>query len=110
MLMNMDCNQIKEEEQEDGECDDISDMSERRERVLLRPWLESMIEDGNLPGLEWLDAEKTMFKVPWKHRSKKTWSLRHSSVFLVSLRYGHIFQESGKVLLFFNFFYSSVVR
>ena len=56
---------------------------ERKERVLLRPWLESMIESGLVPGLEWIDEEKTMFKVPWKHRSKKTWSMKHSSVFLV---------------------------
>jgi len=58
---------------------------ERRERVLLRPWLENLIHSGLLPGLEWIDAGKTMFKVPWKHRSKKNWSLRHSSVFLVRL-------------------------
>jgi len=57
---------------------------ERRERVLLRPWLENLIHSGLIPGLEWIDAGKTMFKVPWKHRSKKNWSLRHSSVFLVT--------------------------
>jgi len=58
---------------------------ERRERVLLRPWLENLIHSGVIPGLEWIDAGKTMFKVPWKHRSKKNWSLRHSSVFLVRI-------------------------
>ena len=58
---------------------------ERRERVLLRPWLENLIHSGLIPGLEWIDVGKTMFKVPWKHRSKKNWSLRHSSVFLVRL-------------------------
>jgi len=57
--------------------------AERHERVLLRPWLENLIHSGLIPGLEWIDAGKTMFKVPWKHRSKKNWSLRHSSVFLV---------------------------
>jgi len=56
---------------------------ERRDRVLLRPWLENMLETGSIPGLEWFDKDQMMFKVPWKHRSKKDWSLRHSSVFLV---------------------------
>lgn len=56
---------------------------DRRDRVLLRPWLENMLELGSIPGLEWFDKEQMMFKVPWKHRSKKDWSLRHSSVFLV---------------------------
>jgi len=63
--------------------------AERHERVLLRPWLENLIHSGLIPGLEWIDAGKTMFKVPWKHRSKKNWSLRHSSVFLVSFRLHH---------------------
>lgn len=60
-------------------------IAERRERVLLRPWLENLIDSGLVAGLEWIDANKTMFKVPWKHRSKKNWSLRHSSVFLVRI-------------------------
>jgi len=58
-------------------------ISERRERVLLRPWLESLINSGSVPSLEWIDEAKTTFKVPWKHRSKKNWSLLHSCVFLV---------------------------
>jgi len=63
--------------------------SERRERILLRPWLENLIHSNTIPGLEWIDAGNTMFKVPWKHRSKKNWSLRHSSVFLVRLSRSH---------------------
>lgn len=55
---------------------------DRPGRVLLRPWLENMLESSTIEGLQWLDKEKTMFKVPWKHRSKKDWSTRHSSVFL----------------------------
>lgn len=64
---------------------DDQDDGEKRERVLLRPWLENLIEGGSIPGLEWMDDSKSMFKVPWKHRSKKTWSLRHSSIFLVRI-------------------------
>lgn len=63
--------------------DDDPDV-EKQNRVLLRPWLENMLETESIPGLEWFDGEKTMFKVPWKHRSKKDWSMRHSSVFLVT--------------------------
>jgi Interferon regulatory factor transcription factor len=61
-------------------------VAERRERVLLRPWLENLIDSGTVPGLEWTDDAKTTFKVPWKHRSKKNWSLLHSCVFLVGSR------------------------
>jgi len=62
----------------------MEDVNERHERVLLRPWLEIMLETSSIPGLDWFDKERMMFKVPWKHRSKKDWSIRHSSVFLVS--------------------------
>jgi Interferon regulatory factor transcription factor len=62
-------------------------VGERRERVLLRPWLENLINSGSVPGLEWIDEIKTTFKVPWKHRSKKNWSLLHSCVFLVRAQF-----------------------
>ena len=65
-----------------ADMDDDVD-GEKQNRVLLRPWLENMLENQCIPGLEWFDEHKTMFRVPWKHRSKKDWSMRHSSVFLV---------------------------
>lgn len=54
----------------------------RHERILLRPWLENLIDSGKVPGLQWFDNTRTLFHVPWKHQSRKTWSLGHSSVFL----------------------------
>jgi len=62
--------------------DELMGPGEKRERILLRPWLENLIDSGKIPGLEWINGDRTLFKVPWKHRSKKTWSQRHSSVFL----------------------------
>lgn len=55
----------------------------RHERLLLRPWLENLIDSGKVPGLQWIDSTRSLFRVPWKHQSRKTWSLGHSSVFLV---------------------------
>jgi len=54
----------------------------RHERLLLRPWLENLIDSAKIPGLEWIDNTRSLFRVPWKHQSRKTWSLGHSSVFL----------------------------
>src|SRR6218665_260149 len=56
----------------------------RHERLLLRPWLENLIDSAKILGLEWIDNTRTLFRVPWKHQSRKTWSLGHSSVFLAS--------------------------
>ena len=77
---------------------------ERRERVLLRPWLENLIHSGVIAGLEWIDAGKTMFKVPWKHRSKKNWSLRHSSVFLVHHLLYYVAMVTCETKLFQHYF------
>ena len=42
---------------------------ERPERM--RDWLIRMINSKRFPGLEWLDPEKTIFKVPWIHAKKR---------------------------------------
>jgi len=64
----------------------MEDDGEKLNRILLRPWLENMLETNSIPGLEWYDKEKTMFQVSWKHRSKKDWSLDDSRVFIKSTK------------------------
>ncbi|CAH1270425.1 IRF4 [Branchiostoma lanceolatum] len=39
-------------------------------RDRLRPWLYSMVDRGEVPGVEWLDADQKKFKIPWKHAGK----------------------------------------
>ena len=36
-------------------------------RKRLRPWLIDQINSSNYRNLEWLDKEKMIFKIPWKH-------------------------------------------
>ncbi|NXN48175.1 IRF3 factor, partial [Rhinoptilus africanus] len=45
----------------------------RREAQKLRfgPWLLSAISSGNYPGLCWIDRDHSVFRVPWKHNSRK---------------------------------------
>ncbi|NXF03696.1 IRF3 factor, partial [Smithornis capensis] len=45
----------------------------RREAQRLRfgPWLLRAINSGTYRGLRWLDAERTTFRVPWKHNARK---------------------------------------
>lgn len=42
-------------------------------RMLLRDWLVEQTNGGCVPGLEWLDKEKTLIKVPWTHASRHGW-------------------------------------
>ncbi|XP_051793805.1 interferon regulatory factor 1b isoform X2 [Acanthochromis polyacanthus] len=44
-------------------------------RMRMRPWLENMIESNTISGLTWLDKEKTMFSIPWKHAARHGWEL-----------------------------------
>ncbi|KAF7668086.1 hypothetical protein LDENG_00033750 [Lucifuga dentata] len=37
----------------------------------LKEWLIAQIESGQYEGLSWEDADKTMFRIPWKHAAKK---------------------------------------
>jgi len=51
----------------------------------LRPWLEGLLNRGDVPGLQWIDDEKTMFRITWKHHGKQDWSPDHGRVFMVSV-------------------------
>ncbi|XP_054987544.1 interferon regulatory factor 9 [Sorex araneus] len=37
----------------------------------LRNWVVEQVESGKFPGVCWEDAEKTMFRIPWKHAGKQ---------------------------------------
>ncbi|KAM6907264.1 interferon regulatory factor 1b [Xenentodon cancila] len=44
-------------------------------RMRMRPWLEKMIESNAIAGLTWIDKEKTMFSIPWKHAARHGWEM-----------------------------------
>ena len=37
----------------------------------MKDWLIRQINSGKFPGLEWLNEEKNVFKVPWIHAKKR---------------------------------------
>ena len=52
-------------------------------RQRMRPWLESRINSGEIPGLEWVDQTQLIFKVPWKHVGNREWREDDSQIFKV---------------------------
>ncbi|XP_041656478.1 interferon regulatory factor 1b [Cheilinus undulatus] len=44
-------------------------------RMRMRPWLEKMIESKSITGLTWVDKDKTMFSIPWKHAARHGWEM-----------------------------------
>lgn len=56
-------------------------MDSGQTRQRMRPWLESKVESGQIPGLAWIDREKKIFRVPWKHGGKHDWNEADSTIF-----------------------------
>lgn len=52
-------------------------------RQLLRPWLEDRLNRGSIPGFAWVDKERQLFRIPWKHRSKNDWTPDNCTIFRV---------------------------
>ncbi|NXN69676.1 IRF1 factor, partial [Himantopus himantopus] len=44
-------------------------------RMRMRPWLEMQINSNQIPGLMWLNKDKMMFQIPWKHAAKHGWDM-----------------------------------
>lgn len=59
----------------------------------LRPWLEAQISSGEIPGLCWVNDEKTKFKIPWKHGGKHDWIPDSGLIFKEWARHTGRFRE-----------------
>ncbi|XP_072368572.1 interferon regulatory factor 1-like [Scyliorhinus torazame] len=44
-------------------------------RMRMRSWLELQINSNAISGLDWINKEKKMFQIPWKHAARHGWSM-----------------------------------
>ena len=56
---------------------DMSNENNSKQRLI--PWLRARIESGSISGLGWLDAEKSLFRIPWKHGGKQNFDSAEDS-------------------------------
>jgi len=50
--------------------------------MLMRRWLQKRADDGDIPGLEWIDRDRrTLLRVPWCHGSRSEWNEERSALF-----------------------------
>lgn len=51
------------------------------EKLLMRQWLQRQADQGTIPGLRWLDEQKTQIRIPWKHGSRTGWTIEDCRVY-----------------------------
>lgn len=59
----------------------MSSVVPENNRQRMKPWLEAKINGGKVPGLEWLDREQRIFKVPWKRLGNREWNEKDAEIF-----------------------------
>lgn len=47
----------------------------KRDRMLLREWLQTQADRRSVPGMHWYNGERTMIRLPWKHGSRSGWTI-----------------------------------
>lgn len=62
-------------------------------RDRLRTWLVKMIDSGEVPGLKWLNDEKTVFRMPWKHAGRQDYNLEDSKIFMEWAKHSGRYRE-----------------
>ncbi|XP_070583920.1 interferon regulatory factor 3 [Erythrolamprus reginae] len=50
-------------------------------KPLIVPWLIDQLDNQRYPGVSWLNSEKTLFRVPWKHASRQTINPKDFQIF-----------------------------
>jgi len=62
-------------------------------RDRLRTWLVKMIESADIPGLTWLNKEKNVFRMPWKHAGRQDYNLEDSKIFMEWAKHSGRYRE-----------------
>lgn len=52
---------------------------EKEQQIFLKDWLVKQIDSGKYEGVEWLDKERKVFKIPWTHSKKTGYNLERDA-------------------------------
>ncbi|XP_020625466.1 interferon regulatory factor 2-like isoform X2 [Orbicella faveolata] len=52
-----------------------------KKRLRFKDWLIERLDTGEIRGVQWIDRERGLFKIPWVHGSHKNWNLNDVEIF-----------------------------
>ena len=61
----------------------MHDYSKRsgKKRLRFKDWLIEKLDTDEIRGVQWIDRERGLFKIPWIHGSHKNWNINDVEIF-----------------------------
>ena len=61
----------------------MHDYSKRlgKKRLRFRDWLIDKLNTKEIEGVQWIDRERGLFKIPWVHGSHQSWNMNDAELF-----------------------------
>jgi len=68
--------------------------STRKDRMLMRDWLQTQADRRSIPNMEWCNRQRTMIRVPWKHGSRSGWTIDDCQLYRAWAQYTGTYVQS----------------
>lgn len=52
-----------------------------KKRLRFRDWLIDKLNTRDIEGVQWIDRERGLFRIPWVHGSHRTWNINDAEIF-----------------------------
>ena len=52
-----------------------------KKRLRFKDWLIERLDTDEIKGVQWIDRERGLFKIPWMHGSHKNWNVNDVEIF-----------------------------
>lgn len=59
----------------------------RKDRMLMRDWLQQQASRRSIPNMQWFNKECTMIRIPWKHGSRSGWTIDDCQLYRAWAKY-----------------------
>lgn len=75
---------------------DYSKLSGKK-KLRFRDWLIQKLDSREIQGVEWINRQRGLFKIPWVHGSRQGWCLEDVEIFWQWAKYSGKFKEGKDI-------------